>query len=311
MRALAADLGCSERTVHRDLEVLAFAGVPWYFDPELRGYRVREGHRFPVPPLTDAEAFGQAVAAKLTAAPGLDVTAGAGPVTRKLAAASPDPLAHTLADAANVVAVLNLQLADHAGCAPVADAVRPSLLTGSRLRGVYASPYEPGPVALDLHPYRLCLLKRAWYLIARIEGEDAAKTFRLARFRSLGVADEPAEVPAGFSLRDHFGLAWAVYRGAVRHAVELRFAPEAAGVVTETVWHPTQRATRHPDGSATLRFTVDGLPEIAHWILRWTGRVRVVRPEALKVRVVEALERGLDLHAAALPPTGFPESEQD
>jgi hypothetical protein len=39
------------------------------------------------------------------------------------------------------------------------------------------SPYEPDEVKLQLHPYRLCLVKQAWYLIARPVGEDAPRTF--------------------------------------------------------------------------------------------------------------------------------------
>ena len=31
-KALASELECSERTIYRDLEVLEFFGVPWYFD---------------------------------------------------------------------------------------------------------------------------------------------------------------------------------------------------------------------------------------------------------------------------------------
>lgn len=44
--ALANELECSRRTVHRILQTLSMAGVPWYFDGELRAYKVREGYRF-------------------------------------------------------------------------------------------------------------------------------------------------------------------------------------------------------------------------------------------------------------------------
>ena len=47
-KALAEELECSQRTVHRMLATLSMAGVPWYFDEKLRAYRVREGFRFPL-----------------------------------------------------------------------------------------------------------------------------------------------------------------------------------------------------------------------------------------------------------------------
>jgi transcriptional antiterminator len=44
---LAVELGCSRRTVHRDLATLTAAEVPWYYDEETESYRVRAGFRFP------------------------------------------------------------------------------------------------------------------------------------------------------------------------------------------------------------------------------------------------------------------------
>src|SRR5437867_3739085 len=45
--SLAEELGCSRRTVHRMLQTLSLAGVPWYFCKETQCYRVRPGYRFP------------------------------------------------------------------------------------------------------------------------------------------------------------------------------------------------------------------------------------------------------------------------
>lgn len=45
--ALAEELECSRRTVHRLLQTLSIAGVPWYFDEATKAYRVRPGYKFP------------------------------------------------------------------------------------------------------------------------------------------------------------------------------------------------------------------------------------------------------------------------
>jgi len=52
VKTIACELECSERTVFRDLQALAVAGVPWYFDESCRSYRVRSGFRFSALPLT-------------------------------------------------------------------------------------------------------------------------------------------------------------------------------------------------------------------------------------------------------------------
>lgn len=46
--ALAEELECSKRTVHRFLQTLSMAGVPWHFDKSIRAYRVRPGYKFPL-----------------------------------------------------------------------------------------------------------------------------------------------------------------------------------------------------------------------------------------------------------------------
>jgi predicted DNA-binding transcriptional regulator YafY len=44
---IAKELECSERTVYRDLQTLAAAGVPWYFDDYSQSYRIRDGYKGP------------------------------------------------------------------------------------------------------------------------------------------------------------------------------------------------------------------------------------------------------------------------
>lgn len=45
--SLAKELECSTRTIHRLLQSLIHAGIPWYFDEKLRAYRIRPGFKTP------------------------------------------------------------------------------------------------------------------------------------------------------------------------------------------------------------------------------------------------------------------------
>ena len=56
--ALAAELGCSGRTVHRYLDVLKYAGIPYWYDREQRCYRVRPDFKFPSMNLSEDELLG-------------------------------------------------------------------------------------------------------------------------------------------------------------------------------------------------------------------------------------------------------------
>ena len=108
--------------------------------------------------------------------------------------------------------------------------------------------------------------------------------------------DSAAEIPAAFDLKSYFGNAWAVFRGSETYDVEILFSADAARIVTETTWHSTQRVKTHKDGSITLHFQVDGLDEIVWWVLGWSGRAKVIKPEPLRQMVVEKLMAALKLN---------------
>ena len=302
-KAIAEEIQCSERTVYRDLDVLRFAGIPYYREGDQQFVRVRPDFRFPVMTLTEEEVLGLSLATVMTKSPGLDVTVGASPTTRKLAAVSKQETQELIVDALRLVSVLDLKLADHSRHHDAIKSVQLALMQQKQITGLYESPYEASPVKLKLHPYRLCLIKNAWYIIGVTVGELTPRTYRIARFKALRMIDESAVIPDDFDLREYFGNAWAVYRGDKSYDVEIWFTPDAAKIVTETIWHHTQKLIRQKDGSITLTFQVDGMEEIANWILSWTGRCKVVRPLELQSQVIAKLQEGIALHSEQTPPT--------
>lgn len=294
-KSLMAELEVSERTVHRLRETLELAGGPVAFEKSANAYRVHASYRFPTLNLTEEEAVGQAAATALTGNAELKLPAGSTATTRKLID-SDDRLRSVLTDATRLMGVLGFKLADHPEQHRRIATVQQALLRRERLRGTYQSPYEPGPVTLDLHPWRIALVKQAWYLIARPDGADRPRTYRVVRFRSMDATALPATIPDDFDLKGYFGNAWAVYRGDTSHDVDLRFTADAADTALEHVWHHTQQVERHADGEVTLRFTVDGLNEVFRWVVGWAGRVRVVKPVELRDLVVEHHRKAVALN---------------
>jgi predicted DNA-binding transcriptional regulator YafY len=295
-KAIAQEIECSERTVYRDLAVLELAGVPWTYEKESSSYRVRPDYQFPILNLTDEELLGQATAASATKAPGLDVNVGAKPASEKLAAKANDKSEQILVEAQRFTEVLDLKLADHSRHRDFIRTAQWALIQKKQVTGQYQSPYDDKPVKLTLHPYRLCLVKSAWYLIGRTPQESLPRTYRIVRFKTLRMLDEPAIIPDDFSLKAYFGNAWSVYRGEQSYHVELLFSKGAAEVVTETVWHHTQKVQRNSDGTMTITFTVDGLNEIVRWVLGWAGRVKVIQPQELRQLVLDQHRQAIQIN---------------
>lgn len=286
-KSLMRELEVSERTVHRLRETLELAGVPLWFCKDENAYRVRPDYRFPPLHLSDDEALGQASATALSESEAFHLPRNANPTTRKLADTGNERVRSILEDVTRLTQVLDLKIADHPRQVETIKTVQWALLRKKLLVGKYRSPYESGPVSLVLHPYRLALVKQAWYLVARPEGDASPRTYRLVRFQNLKMVDRAAIVPDDFDLKAYFGNAWSVYRGDRRYDVELRFTPDAADAVLETTWHPTQSVKRLADGGVSVAFQVDGLNEILRWIVGWAGRVRVENPPELRDLVVD------------------------
>jgi predicted DNA-binding transcriptional regulator YafY len=311
LEELAGKLGCSCKTVSRYIDSLRAAGYDCKRDKQRRCYELRSDIRFrlPITRLSEEELMGQVVAGLISSAPGLETASGARRTTEKLAAqlnlelAAGQATVQILTDAERVISVANLSLADHRGCQEVMRVAQRALLSRRQVVGTYHSPHKAKPIKLRLHPYRLCLVKQAWYLIARPVDEEQPKTYRIARFKSLQIVDEPASVPDNFDLRDYFGNAWAVYRGERTYDVEIEFNADAAPLVLETIWHATQQVKKkYNDGRLVLAFRVDGLDEIVHWVLGWSGRAKVIRPVELREMVVEQLQKALKLNSMQQAP---------
>lgn len=294
-QGIANELECSVRTAYRDLAVLELSGVPWFYDNETSSYRVRPDYQFPALNLTDDELLGQATATATTKADGLNVNAGAKPTTEKLISAASEETEKLLREAQQFTEVLDLKLADHSRHLEIIHTVQWALLHKRQLTGQYESPYEGNFDKLTLHPYRLCLIKSAWYLIAS-QGDAQPRTYRIVRFKSLRMTDRTVVVPKEFNLQNYFGNAWGVFRGSESYDIELLFSKEAAAIVTETKWHHTQQARRNSDGTVTMTFTIDGLEEISRWIVGWSGRVKVVAPQELRALVIEQHRKAIALN---------------
>jgi predicted DNA-binding transcriptional regulator YafY len=294
-KAIAEEIECSERTVYRDLDVLRFAGIPYFREGDQQFIRIRPDFRFPVMTLTEDEILGLSLATAMSNARGLDVSKGATPTTMKLAAVSTQETQELIEDALRLVSVLDLKLADHSRHHEAIKTVQLALVQRKQIAGLYESPYETAPVKLTLHPYHLCLIKNAWYVIGRTTEDETPRTYRIARFKALRAMDDSAEVPVEFDLREYLGNAWAVFRGEPTYDIELKFAPAAARVVTETIWHHTQTAKTHRDGSVTLTFRVDGLNEILNWVLSWSGKVTVVKPDELRMLFIQTLQSAIQM----------------
>jgi predicted DNA-binding transcriptional regulator YafY len=235
-RAIAAELEVSVRTVYRDLEALAAAGVPVLTESGPGGgCRLMEGYRFPLRGLRPDEAE----ALLILGVPGVLRELG---LDRALDAAQRQ--IRITADGADQggAALVHLDMPRWFGGPEEVPCLR-DLAQALRARQRLAVRYRPRDDMADARPRvvgPLGLVNKAgqWYLVASSAGSardwPGVRVFRVARMASARVLAEPFERPPGFDLAA-FWRRWSAEFEASRPRipVTLRASPGALAAFGE------------------------------------------------------------------------------
>jgi predicted DNA-binding transcriptional regulator YafY len=214
---LASELEVSPRTIQRDVEALAAAGVPVYSERGRDGgYRLVGGYRSRLTGLDPDEA--RALVAVGTAAPARELGLGQALMSArlKLIASLPAGLRDEMSAAASRFHLDAPGWFTRQRPVPFLDALAEGvfgdLVVEARYRG------RSGPRARRLEPLGLVLKAGTWYVVARGDGEvgdgggggrgsGAVRGYRADRFDAAAVTDQRFGRPEGFDLAA-FWSAW-------------------------------------------------------------------------------------------------------
>jgi predicted DNA-binding transcriptional regulator YafY len=304
---LADELEVSVRTVLRDVDALAEAGVPIYSERGPHGgIRLVEGYRTRLTGLTGEEAE----AIFMSGLPGPAAELGLGTVVAaarlKVLAALPPELR---ARAARLVERFHLdasgwfqadEAVPHLG--PLSEAV----WEGRRVE----IDYERGDriVTRALEPMGLVLKAGVWYVIARTD--DQMRTYRASRVTRVAVLDDRFERPEGFDLAGFWAEASSAYeRGTPRVEVTVRVRSERLERLEDAAGRRTvAEAERLPetdaDGWLRLRLRLDWPLEVPLLLLRAGPDIEVLDPPEIRSRVAELARRVADRYGVGISETG-------
>lgn len=268
---LAERLGVSARTVHRDVEALAEAGVPVEaVRGPAGGYRLAGGYRTRLTGLNvdEAEAlFVGGPAAEL----GLGEELAAARL--KVLAALPSELQERATRASQLFHLDTRGWFRAGDRVPHLPTLAGALWRGCRLRLRYRE--GPRTVQRTVDPLGLVLKGGAWYLVA--SRSAGMRVYRVSRVAAARPLDEPARRPADFALAD-FWAEWsrAFEEGLPRLEVILR--------VAEGAERRLPRARRvEPDGRVAVSF--ESLGDAYRQLLALGADAEVLEPPELRERI--------------------------
>ena len=320
-RVLAAELEVSVRTVYRDLEALAAAGVPVLTEPGPGGgCRLMEGYRFPLRGLRPDEAE----ALLILGVPGVLRELG---LDRALDAAQRQ--IRTTAGLAGGAALVHLDMPRWFAAGeevPLLRDLARAVRFGRRLALRYRADDDPprrghveGAVGAEprvVGPLGLVNKAGTWYLVAsypvasRADGPvvpvgSVIRVFRAGRISSAQVLAEPFPRPAGFDLAA-FWRQWSAEFEASRPRlwVTLRASPQALAAFGEVFGQaagPALEAALPPDEHGWRVVTLPFEHELAasHRLAGFGDQVEVLIPPAVRARLITAARQILRRYDAA------------
>lgn len=277
-------LGVSERTVQRDAQALAEAGVPI---ASLRGpaggYRLERGYRTKLTGLDAAEAEALFVGPAAELGLGRELAAA----RLKLLASLPGELQERAGRAAQLFHVDTRGWFREEDRVPHLPVIAGALWRGRRLDLRYRE--GATVVARRLSPLGLVLKAGVWYLLAERRGDE--RVYRVSRILWARERAEEGTRPSDFDLpaawaarsdafersRSHLDVTVRVHRDGVRYLRGARVVDEG--------------------DRPTVIARYDGLDHAFYSLMGWGARAEVLAPRELRDRIARAAAETVALYA--------------
>ncbi|GGW61934.1 helix-turn-helix transcriptional regulator [Streptomyces caelestis] len=304
---LADELEVSVRTVYRDMESLAAAGVPLYGDPgHDGGYRLVDGYRTRLTGLTREEAE----ALSLAGLPGPAADLGFGTVLAtaqlKLMAALPDELRDRTDDIRQRFHLDTSGWYAETDPIPHLAAVTDAVWRQHRIRVRYRRWKAPQEVTRTLEPYGLVLKSGRWYLVAG--RPEPVRTYRVSQILRIQVLQDHFERPPGFDLAAHWHSYLADF-DARRHQGDavVRLSPQILKQLPDLMEPAVARAARDsagppgPDGRVQVVIPTESVEHAVGMLLRLGAEAEVVAPTELRAQMAQTIATLADTYRH--PPT--------
>jgi predicted DNA-binding transcriptional regulator YafY len=168
----------------------------------------------------------------------------------------------------------------------VVERVTQAIAEKKRIQMRYDSAARGRVTRREVDPYRLWYASGGLYLIGYCHLRNEPRMFAVERIKSVTPTDRPYQIPLHFDFEAFVEDSLTVMRGP-RIEVELIFEKGTAAWAKDRLWHPSQQLTRVPGGKLRMTITIADSRELVGWILSFGSGVRVVRPNGLRVAVVE------------------------
>ncbi len=286
---ICRELGVTRRTVYRDLEAIEDAGYRFEKvagDGGLRKWRFPPGlRRAPDRPFTEPELLSLYFSMNLLLPfRGTPIRDGIESVLGKIETSFSPEEREYFGELVTTHLAKMPGLKSYRGHAETVAVLSKACLAHRKVQVSYRAGASEEAKVYRFHPYCLAYYGGELYSIGFSELRESVRTLRVDRIRSIQTLSDGFQRPPEFDPEDYLGRSFGMYSEGEVTPVRIEFSREAARAVNGREWHPSQRLEQR-EGKVVLRMSVQGLPEVARWVLYHAPNARVLEPKALREMV--------------------------
>jgi predicted DNA-binding transcriptional regulator YafY len=294
---LAQELGRSNRTIQRDINVL---------ESELGTPLVMNGRRYQILPesaplapvrLTLHEARAILLATRLFLRHADEWDPDGISALEKIADSLPEPVARRVTATVEQLKTRPMNPLQNAVLRTITEGWANSRTVAIRYRSQHGKPEKV--TALDPYLLEPSTTGAATYVIGYSHMHGAVRTFKIDRILKAEASSEsfvPRDLP---EIEARLATSWGVvFDGEEEYDVCVEFSPAVAQRVSETNWHPSQRLTPCPDGGVQLDVRLPSLMEFIPWVRSWGREAVVISPAHLRAQLAEEFRAAAERYEA-------------
>jgi predicted DNA-binding transcriptional regulator YafY len=282
---LAATFETSKRTIYRDIQALAEAGVPLISTPG-KGYALVEGYFLPPVRFTVDEATTLLLGSELMAQSfDAEYRQAANVAGRKIDALLPASEQARVAELRDRIRFIATNLNTQPEEANRLRALRQAILTGNNVRFHYQARHSEAAAVRDVSPYSLAHVNDTWQLIGYCHLRHDMRVFRVSRLTDLQVLAQRFD-------RATYDADWQRAQSQLAAPQQpvigtLLFDAESARWVREDPFFYISAREETPAGLlVTLR--APDTKAVLQWVLGWGSHIRAIEPDALREALINA-----------------------
>ena len=184
-------------------------------------------------------------------------------------------------------------------------------LSRHRVKIHYQTPFDENPRVYIIEPYCFApsLFERSSQIIAYCHSTKLVSNFTVTCITGdVSIEPDTYEIPSNFKEADYFDYFSSGWEQTSTSAelVKLRFTKKICSVMTDNIWHPSQRVEPLGDGSGIITFKVHDTLHLRAWIMMWDTEVEVLAPQKLRDEIRNTAKSLVELYQCSqpLPATG-------